>query len=84
MLRKSPNTAGGEILLDGSGPFHPLIRTGLADILNPSGELEIARTNLAGATRGGDSERALGSAETDDESRRSQGLGAFPGNPLFP
>jgi hypothetical protein len=83
MLRKSPKTAGGEILLDGSGPFHPLIRTGLEDNLNPGGEPENARACLAGAARGGDSERALVSAKTDDDSRRSQGLDALPGKPIF-
>jgi hypothetical protein len=42
MSMKSPKTIGGVILLEGSGPFHPLIRTGSLGSLNPGGELEIA------------------------------------------
>jgi hypothetical protein len=82
--RKSPKTTGGVILLEGRGPFHPLICTDCLGSLNPGGELEIARPSHAGSTHEGEAERALGSVTANGETRRSHGLAAAPGNPILP
>jgi hypothetical protein len=59
MPMKSPKTAGGVILLEGSGPFQPLICTGWRGSLIPGGELKLALTIDADPLREGEAERAL-------------------------
>jgi hypothetical protein len=72
--RKSPKTSGGVILLEGNGPFQPFRRTDCRGIRIPGGELEIARRSFVGSMRGGDDERALGTATANGDARLSQVL----------